>query len=120
MSVEALESAIKSRRTWPYETRREVPTADLRTATNAVRVARRGPIASGAKDDASVGGRGLGYVSVTTNVWMSWVTACAASIMVKCPEPVMILDCDFATRLAIASIHGVVMPACMGMRLSSE
>ena len=79
-----------------------------------------GPIAGGAKDDASVGGRKPGYVSVTTNVCTSWVTACAASIMVKCPEPVMILDCDFATKFAIASIHGVVMSTCMGMRLSSE
>ena len=30
------------------------------------------------------------YVSVAANILMSWVTVCAASIMVKCPEAVII------------------------------
>jgi len=48
------------------------------------------------------------------------VDSLRASIIAKCRTPYMIFASDVGTELATASMHGVVMPGCMGIRFSSE
>jgi hypothetical protein len=59
-------------------------------------------------------------LSRVANCAMASLTCGAASSIAKCPDPWTTFASDFGTDFATASIHGVVIPGCIGIRLSSE